>query len=420
MNLKKLITIIIIFLLAFFTFFANFYIVLGDEIEIENSEDNNIYYDTTVSQSSTSASSEPDTNSKHIVAIDRLTNTILYEKNAKEKTPMASTTKIMTCIVVLENCNLNDTAIVSKKASSIHGSTLGIKEGMAISIESLLYGLMLRSGNDCAIALAEHISGSVENFCQKMNEKAKSLGLSNTNFTSPHGLDDDAHYTTAYELALITNYALSNSTFRKIVSTKNITLSLGSSIISINNTNELLGNLEGVYGVKTGFTFNAGRCLVSSCKRKDLDIIVVVLGADTKSIRTKDSINIINYVFNNYKLINIKEKITASFKNYYDYYVKNVSIHKSTDIPILELEEKQNYIFPILIKNEADFNIKINCIHKLSYNTPANSQIGTLSVYNSDKLLYSTNIFLKNSLSKKSVSYYFEYILKNYFSLMYI
>ena len=250
--------------------------------------------------------------------------------------------------------------------------------------------------------------------------KAQELGLTNTHFESPHGLDSDGHYTTAYELALLSNYALKNSHFLALVGTKNYTVTINGYPKNLSNTNELLGNLEGVYGVKTGFTFNAGRCLVSSCKRKDLDIIVVVLGADTKSIRTKDSINIINYVFNNYKLINIKEKITASFKNYYDYYTKNVSIHKSTDIPILELEEKQNYIFPILIKNEADFNIKINCIHKLSYNTPANSQIGTLSVYNSDKLLYSTNIFLKNSLSKKSVSYYFEYILKNYFSLMYI
>lgn len=192
--------------------------------------------------------------------------------------------------------------------------------------------------------------GTVDNFCFKMNEKAESLGLLNTHFTSPHGLDDENHYTTAYELSLITNYALNNELFKEIVSTKTATINLGNNSLTINNTNELLGNLDGIYGVKTGFTFNAGRCLVSSCKRNNLDIIVVVLGADTKSIRTKDSISIINYIYNNYTLVNTKNILDSSFKKYNNYYLKNVSIEKSSDIPILKLEEKENYIFLLIIK----------------------------------------------------------------------
>lgn len=409
--------------LCFFIFiliFQCFPVVFADDLIDENLSTDAYIFESLISESSTSVANEPTVYSKNIIAIDRLSNTILFEKNSKEKVPMASTTKIMTCIIALENSNLTDIVTVSKRAASINGSKLGITEGMKISMNSLIYGLMLRSGNDCAIAIAEHISGSVDNFCLKMNQKAYSLGLANTHFTSPHGLDDENHYTSAYELALITNYALKNEKFKQIVSTHNTTIPLETSSISIHNTNELLGNVEGVYGVKTGFTFNAGRCLVSCCKRNNLDVIVVVLGADTKSLRTKDSISIINYIFNNYKLIDTKEKLISSFNNYSQIYKNNISVEKSIDLPSLRLEEKQNYIYPISNKELDNFDIKIHCIQKLSCNTPINSQIGTISVYNSNKLLYTVNIYLGNSLNKKNVSYYFRYILENYFNLMYI
>ena len=156
---------------------------------------------------------EISTNSKNIIVLDRKTLSVLYEKNAYEKVPMASTTKIMTCILVLENGNLNDIVTVSKNSAKVSGSTLGLKENMKISVNDLLYGLMLRSGNDCAIALAEYISGNVENFSNVMNKKSSELNLQNTHFVTPHGLDDPNHYTTAYDLAILTNYALQNETF---------------------------------------------------------------------------------------------------------------------------------------------------------------------------------------------------------------
>lgn len=200
--------------------------------EIENS----------ILESSSLASQEPVLNSKHAIVIERTSNRILYGKNEFEKTPMASTTKIATALVVLEKeNNLNKLVSVSKKASSIHGSKVGLQQNAKITILDLLYGLMLCSGNDAAICLAENISGSVENFVYEMNLLASKLGLTNTNFTSPHGLDDENHFTTAYDLAMLTNYALSNNTFKKLVKTSSATIYINASPKNIRNTNELLG-----------------------------------------------------------------------------------------------------------------------------------------------------------------------------------
>lgn len=188
-----------------------------------------------------------------------------------------TTTKIMTATVIIENCDLSQTVTVSKKAASTGGSRLGLKTNDKITIKDLLYGLLLCSGNDAAVALAETAGGDISGFSEMMNNKAKKLGLKNTNFESPHGLDSDGHYTTAYELAILSDYALKNKTFSQIVGTKNYTVTINGYPKVISNTNELLGNLNGVYGIKTGFTNGANRCLVTSCKRNDMDIICVVL-----------------------------------------------------------------------------------------------------------------------------------------------
>lgn len=191
----------------------------------------------------------PDLNSRACVVIDRNTNTILYGKNENTKRKMASTTKIMTAIIIIENCKLNESIEISKKAANTGGSRLGLKTGDKITILDLLYGLMLHSGNDAAVALAEYAGNDIPGFAEKMNKKAQELGLKNTHFETPHGLDSDEHYTTAYELALLTNYALNNPTFSKIVGTKNYTITINGYSKDLSNTNELLGNLDGVYGV---------------------------------------------------------------------------------------------------------------------------------------------------------------------------
>ena len=230
----------ILLLFFIFIFLLKIFVFADDDLLLEN-PDNLEYYE--VSNYNTE---EPITYSKNIIVIDRKTHSILYEKDPYTKVPMASTTKIMTCIIALENSNINKEVTISQNAASVSGSTLGLKKNMKISMNDLLYGLMLRSGNDCAIAIAEDISGSVEKFAEKMNEKAKLLGLENTHFVTPHGLDDKNHYTTAYDLALLTDYALKIPKFKEIVSTKEYTIWFNNYPKKLFNTNELLGNLDGV------------------------------------------------------------------------------------------------------------------------------------------------------------------------------
>ena len=279
-------------------------------------------------EASSNSSEFPTINSRAYVVIDRKSNTVLVGKNEYAKKKMASTTKIMTSLIIIENCNLSDTVTISKKAANTGGSRLGLKTGDKITVHDLLYGLMLRSGNDAAVALAEYTSGSIPKFANLMNKKAEELGLTNTHFVTPHGLDQDEHYTTAYELALLTNYALNNSKFCQIVGSKTYTITINGYPRTLTNTNELLGVLDGVYGVKTGFTNGANRCLVTSCKRGDMDIICVVLGADTKKFRTQDSIKLINYSFSNFSYINISEIIDDEFNKWKDNNCQKFNVYK--------------------------------------------------------------------------------------------
>lgn len=398
----------IIFIILFFINFLFCNVVFADDsLDLDNPEFPNVL------ETSSKISDEPTVHSKNIIIIDRKTLLPLYEKNAYEKVPMASTTKILTCIIALENSKKTDIVTVSKKAASVSGSTLGLKTNMKISMNDLLYGLMLRSGNDCAIAIAEHISGSIEDFSKLMNSKAFELGLHNSNFVTPHGLDNENHYTTAFDLAILADYALKNMDFKKIVSTKTTTISLNGYSREISNTNELLGNLDGVYGVKTGFTFEAGRCLVSACTRGNLDIIVVVLGADTKSIRTNDSRNLINYILANYEYTDISSIINDAFSNFIPYFNNQYYLKKTTSVPILKLENIENYKFPILKNNVSNLKTKIYTITNFSSQVLPKNVVGKLQVFNNENLICNINILLENELIPNNWMFYF----KEFFSI---
>ena len=243
----------------------------------------------------------PSINARHAIVLDRNSGTVLYGKNENEQCKMASTTKILTAIVVIENSpDLSAIVTVSSKAAHTGGSRLGLSTDDKISVYDLLYGLLMVSGNDAAVALAEFTSNDINGFSILMNQKANELGLTSSHFITPHGLDQEEHYTTAFELAKIADYALNNQTFAEIVRTSNYTITINNNSKNLHNTNELLGTLEGVYGVKTGFTNGANRCLVTSCKKGNLDIICVVLGCDTKKDRTQDSVKLIKYIFSNF------------------------------------------------------------------------------------------------------------------------
>ena len=359
-------------------------------------------------ETSSAISDIPDINSRAAVVIDRNSNKVLFGKNENIKRKMASTTKIMTCLLVIENCDLSQTIEVSKKSALTGGSRLGLKTGDIITVKDLIYGLMLCSGNDAAVALAEHVSGNVENFATLMNNKAKEIGLENTNFETPHGLDSDNHYTTAYELALLANYALQNDIFSKIVGTKSYTVTINGNPKTITNTNELLGNLNGVYGIKTGFTNGANRCLVTACKRDNLDIICVVLGADTKKFRTKDSIKLIEYCFKTYEPVSIKDLVDKNFKTWKEKNLNSFNLIKSQNNNIdLKLLPLKNDILPIEKNNINALNCFITCNKNLEAPLNYGVSIGKIEIVCNENVISNTDIVLNCTINKKNMLDYF-------------
>lgn len=406
--MKKIISIFMFFI--FINMF--FYISFADDIDnetIDVSTELNSFTDT-----STETIKEPDVNSRACVVIDRKTNSVLFGKNENTKKKMASTTKIMTATIIIEKCNLTDTIEISKKAAGTGGSRLGLKTGDKITVLDLLYGLMLRSGNDAAVALAEYAGGDINGFAELMNAKALELGLTNTHFETPHGLDSNEHYTTAYELALLSNYALDNPTFAKIVGTKNYTITINGSPKALSNTNELLGNMEGVYGIKTGFTNGANRCLVTACKRNNMDIICVVLGADTKKFRTIDSIKLINYVFNNFVVYDLESFVNKNFEDWKKDNLNTFIVNKGLSQDV-SLNIENLYISKVSIRKDLinSFEMKVECQKYFKAPVKGNSSIGNIVISNSGKEIAKCNISIMNDIDKKNSSYYFIYLLKN-------
>lgn len=246
------------------------------------------------------AYAEASSSAQAAILMERDSGRVLFGKNYEAKLPMASCTKIVTAITALQNCAADEIVTIDKKAVGIEGSSIYLREGERLTVIELLYGLMLRSGNDAAVALAIHVAGSVKDFAALMNETAKEMGAENSNFTNPHGLHEENHYTTAYDLALITCCALKNTLFQKIVSTKKITIGEGEEARYFVNKNKLLSMSPIASGVKTGFTKRAGRCFVGSAQNKEgMTLVAVVLNCGPMF---EDSLGLLNYGFENYKI----------------------------------------------------------------------------------------------------------------------
>ena len=209
------------------------------------------------------------------ILVDAVSGRVIYEKDADERSLIASTTKIMTALIVCEQCNVLDRMRIPKEAVGIEGSSMYLQEGEILTLQELLYGLMLSSGNDAAVALAIYCGGTVEGFAELMNDKARLLGMTDTHFENPNGLDSPDHYSTARDLAILAAYAMENPIFYKTVSAKNVTVGQR----YLRNHNKLLWQVEGADGVKTGYTKAAGRILVSSATRNGRRLICVTLNA---------------------------------------------------------------------------------------------------------------------------------------------
>ncbi len=289
------------------------------------------------------------------IAMELTTETIITEKNADSKLPMASTTKIVTAIIIIEDCSLDEIITVHDSAVGVEGSSIYLKKDEKISIKDLLYGLMLRSGNDSAVALAIHHSGSTEKFAEVMTQRAKAMGAENSEFKNPSGLPDDNHYTTAKDLCKIACHAMKNPVFKEIVSTTNYKGQFRSFV----NKNKILKSYEGANGVKTGYTLKAGRCLVSSAEQNGMDIVCVVLNCPEMYER---SCEIFDYGFKNYKLLKLDENkvfmcnnVLCKLKNTENlvikisgeitYSIKPLSESNDNSIAELEIYRENNLLF---------------------------------------------------------------------------
>ncbi len=312
--------------------------------------------------------------------IDSLTGRMLYSHNADAKRGMASTTKIMTAIVALENANPSDIATVSYNASRTEGSSLYLKSGEKMTVADLVYGLMLNSGNDAAVVLAEHIGGSVEAFAAMMNETAAKIGANSTHFTNPNGLYDDNHYTTAYDLALITRYGMKNEEFRKIVSTKKYTAATvateknASRNIYLSNHNKLLNMLEGCIGVKTGFTKKTGRCLVSAAERDGVELICVTLNA---SDDWNDHMGLLGSAFGEYKLKKVISK---------GQFIKTVPVTNGVG-DVVGVVAADDVFVPAKDGERFDFETVYNIGDTIDAPVEENAYLGSMDIiYNGEKM----------------------------------
>lgn len=259
-----------------------------------------------ISVDSTNAMPSLSLSAEGAVLMDCDSHTVLFSKNHDKKMGMASTTKIMTALIAAENFDLKKTVEIPSDAVGIEGSSVYLYKGEKITMEELLYALLLQSANDAAAAIAIAVAGSIDAFADMMNERAAQMGLKNTHFTNPHGLNDDEHYTTAYDLAVISAHALKNETVRNIVSTfkKSIPIDSDCNPRLLVNHNKMLRLYDGAIGVKTGFTKSTGRCLVSAAEREGLTVIAVTLNAPDD---WNDHTKLLDFGFDNYESLLIAE-----------------------------------------------------------------------------------------------------------------
>ena len=309
------------------------------------------------------------------------TGRVVYASNEHTKKYMASTTKILTAITVIENCDLAAKVTVGKETVGVEGSSIYLEAGEELTVEELLYGLMLRSGNDAAETLAVFTSGSVENFAALMNETASRIGAVNSHFVNPHGLHNDEHYTTAYDLALITCHAMKNEKFREIAGakTKDISWSTREYKRHLVNKNKLLFNLEGCTGVKTGFTKKAGRCLVSSCKRGDTEFVCVVLNCPPMFER---SAALLENVLEFYKNIKVLES-----DNIYDF-IDVAGTDEKCGVYI-----KNDVILPLTVAEAENLKIVNAYPDKLEAPFKKDEEIGFIEFYCQNNLIFREKVY---------------------------
>ncbi|NLK97946.1 D-alanyl-D-alanine carboxypeptidase family protein [Defluviitalea saccharophila] len=358
-------------------------------------------------------SNEPKVEAQAAILIEADTGRILWEKNAHEPKAMASTTKIMTCILALESGMLDDVVTVSKRAARAPEVKLRLKAGEKQRLEDLLYALMMKSSNDAAVAIAEHISGSVEAFCEKMTQKARELGAKNTVFKTPNGLDANGHQSTAYDLALITRYAMKNPKFVEIINTKQITIPQEGNYRSyyLSNTNRFLNEYPGANGVKTGYTGKAGYCFVGAAKQNGMQLISVVLasgwGARGKEQKWVDTKRLMNYGFKYYKKVCLLEKNKL---------LKTIPVERAKETSVSLYSGKD--IFTTLNEEErSKVQIKIDAPQSVEAPITKGQKLGTVQVSIGNELIGTVPLVADRNIERHDFPTSLKKVLNNWLKL---
>lgn len=349
-------------------------------------------------------------NSKSAILIESTTGKILYEKNSNEKRSPASMTKMMTLLLTteaLENgkIKLDDMVHVSKNASSMGGTQIFLEENSEISVETLLKGISIASANDAAVAIGEYIGGTLDNFVSMMNNRCKELGCKNTEFKNPHGLDEEGHLTTAYDMSLIARELVKHESVLKLTSTYEDNISVSGENHWLVNTNKLIRFYKGIDGLKTGYTDNAGYCLTATMNKNNMRLISVVMGSDTKDNRSSDTIGMLEYGYSMYGSNTVIKKDefngTLHIENAK---VRDIKYYLDTDINL------------IVDKNVRDVNYKTDIeLFKVKAPLKKNSKVGVLKLYYDNKT-YSYDLVVHEDIEKASYFKVFSNLLKDVFS----
>lgn len=358
---------------------------------------------------STSADIPSNMYSKAYCLIDADSNRILASKDEDMKLPMASTTKIMTCIIALENGDMNSIVTASEYAASMPDVQLNMKAGERFFLQDLLFSLMLESHNDTAVAIAEHIGGSVEGFAKLMNLKAEELGLGNTNFVTPNGLDDDNHYTTAYELCCIASYAIQNQDFMDIVQTPSHQFSNydGTRSYSVNNKDAFLTSYSGALGIKTGFTGNAGYCFCGAARRNGITLISSVLACGwppNKGYKWSDTRKLMDYGFKGYTQTQITPKTP----------LPNISVSDGKEANVA-IKRTSTESFNLLMSSDDIITVSYELPKKLSAPVRSGDIIGYEKYAINDGLYISIPIVVSKTVDKTDSRYFANILVRMFF-----
>jgi D-alanyl-D-alanine carboxypeptidase (penicillin-binding protein 5/6) len=335
------------------------------------------------------AASTVDISAKAAILMDEESGRVLFAENAEQRLPQASLTKIMTALLVIENGDLHKDVVISKNAEETGESSIWLEEGEVLSRNQLLYALMLPSANDAAVALAESVAGSEQEFVSQMNERARELSLKNTHFANPHGLDAEGHYSSAFDLASLTREGLEDPLFRDVVTTKEMSIPCPGHDWerALINRNQLLNRYQGSRGVKTGYTSNAGCCLVGAAQRGDMKLITVVMNSYDMY---GDTERLLNYGFDNYEM-DVLEESNQTYQ---------VKVSGGTD-EIVSVKPERQIAVAVLPDEKGQLSIKTELVEQVEAPVKKGAVLGKGTILLNDKKIDEINYIAQEDVAKK-------------------